>query len=472
MSGSKPLTESTVRGAGRERGNSRGRYRSRNRGSRVNQITAAKRSPTIQITGEGTDDIIVAAPADKTVKNAAELFLSKDESTVTANFVNQGQVRLFVHSCLLNLSNHHDLDTSNILARLSSKVGCELLSKIVSTPMGIRNSEGKDTLSFQYVILPLIGVLTREHVYQSMMSSEIGRIYSTVYLHHAEFMKGVLRCMRQLQNQGFLRDDSATALKIICLEPFTCQVDSFRLALLAIVWLVYQLFKRVNEARAGLASVVEDISMQYESIAVMDTDSPQELFASELLEIEVTRLQKIVADSQHPIVGRTHIEDSTTKHPQGFDPPGHISPNGPRHNNDKSEISEISLIPTQNELACSREPFLPSNGDLEAPHFLPPGWKRHLDIHFRLYREDLVNPLRNGLLALTKALRAVGHDNYDTLLNPRELKKHHDNNTNLNFYGGVRFLSMDCERPSKGSIVIEFPQPQQIRGGGIGGGPI
>jgi len=43
-----------------------------------------------------------------------------------------------------------------------------------------------------------------------------------------------------------------------------------------------------------------------------------------------------------------------------YDPPGELSKNSKRHDNDFVEISDISIIPTNDEILCKRQPFLPS----------------------------------------------------------------------------------------------------------------
>ncbi|RUP50777.1 hypothetical protein BC936DRAFT_137694 [Jimgerdemannia flammicorona] len=77
---------------------------------------------------------------------------------------------------------------------------------------------------------------------------------------------------------------------------------------------------------------------------------------------------------------------------------------GPRHDNDEREISYIDIIPTPSEITSSRPPFLPSDASNAAPHFLPKGWKRQLDIQFRLSREDMLSDLRDGLNEFIRAL--------------------------------------------------------------------
>ena len=74
---------------------------------------------------------------------------------------------------------------------------------------------------------------------------------------------------------------------------------------------------------------------------------------------------------------------------QTYDPPGHLRPEGPRHDNDFMNIAEIRICPTSEELTCQLPPYLPVTVP-GAPHHLPAGsMERHLDTQFRLLREDL-----------------------------------------------------------------------------------
>ena len=83
------------------------------------------------------------------------------------------------------------------------------------------------------------------------------------------------------------------------------------------------------------------------------------------------------------------IQALLTRLEQAYDPPGHIRPEGPRHNNDFANIVEIRICPTSDELMCPVPPYLPVTVP-GAPHHLPAGsMERHLDTQFRLLREDL-----------------------------------------------------------------------------------
>jgi len=71
-----------------------------------------------------------------------------------------------------------------------------------------------------------------------------------------------------------------------------------------------------------------------------------------------------------------------------YDPPGHLRPEGQRHDNDFANITEVRICPTSDELMCPIAPYLPVTVP-GAPHHLPAGsMERHLDVQFRLLRED------------------------------------------------------------------------------------
>lgn len=72
-----------------------------------------------------------------------------------------------------------------------------------------------------------------------------------------------------------------------------------------------------------------------------------------------------------------------------FEGPGRMRRNGPRHDNDFEDISDISIPPTYSEICSSVDPFLPANIP-GAPHHLPSNsMSRLVDIQFRLLREEL-----------------------------------------------------------------------------------
>lgn len=73
-----------------------------------------------------------------------------------------------------------------------------------------------------------------------------------------------------------------------------------------------------------------------------------------------------------------------------YDKPGSLRQGGARHDNDEDDFQSIVIAPTNQELQCGLPPALPINHPA-APHHLPlDSMQRHLDVHFRLYREEFV----------------------------------------------------------------------------------
>ncbi|KAI1789230.1 hypothetical protein LXA43DRAFT_1155066 [Ganoderma leucocontextum] len=89
-----------------------------------------------------------------------------------------------------------------------------------------------------------------------------------------------------------------------------------------------------------------------------------------------------------------------TRLAQTYDPPGVLRPDGPRHDNDSLDIEEIRIAPTHEELFCPVQPYLPVFSR-DAPHHLPEdSMERHLDIQFRLLREELISSTRASLTVI------------------------------------------------------------------------
>lgn len=435
------------------------------------EVMTVSRTATIQVSSEGTDDVIVAASANEKLRHAAFFALSKPDFV----FGGQRQIRDFVNSCLLNMSNHHNVDTTRILTDLAAFNGSQRLKEILTRPMNVDTGDHKSILSFQYVILPLIGVLTRESLCQSTLATETGAIYANVYQYRKEFLEnGVMVCMGTLLTRGSMQDNSVAG-RNLARDPEICHVDSMPRALLAITRLFYQFIKRFQDSRVTMVDLVGRLYQLQISCQSMSSNSDEDRFLNVVLAREVMRLQRIVSDAQESLIQPVDPRESqrTSQSSKGanmvhltrfYDPPGTLSEEGPRHDNDHPEIKDIKVLPTQEEITASRPPFLPSNGILDAPHFLPLGWKRQLDTHFRLYREDMLESIRKGVMSFLHALQTVDRADEQILLRQGGLKKFLQDGVNLNVYGNVQFLGIDCSKEQGGSIAIAFGQPSRIEG--------
>ena len=154
-----------------------------------------------------------------------------------------------------------------------------------------------------------------------------------------------------------------------------------------------------------------------------------------------------------------------------YDPPGELSKDGKRHDNDFIEIEKISIIPTNEEILCERQPFLPSSIH-SSLHFLPDGAARLLDTQFRLLREDLLNPIRNGISNLLTALLQENSSTTSDIKLSKELKKIQEGggrfaynngsseNGDLQVYTNIQFANIACNRRKGFACTIRFTPPR------------
>ncbi|KAK5019663.1 hypothetical protein LTR16_000359 [Cryomyces antarcticus] len=132
------------------------------------------------------------------------------------------------------------------------------------------------------------------------------------------------------------------------------------------------------------------------------------------------------------------------------DPPGTLSIQGRRHDNDSQEICEIRIMPTSQELQSSRMEYLPPNdpGQLHLP-----GLHGLLDRQFRLVREDTVGQLRDAVRHEFEQLHAEGP--------VTQLLKQH--RARVYTYYGVAVTDFAVDRWKGLEFAVGFEQPAIVR---------
>lgn len=176
---------------------------------------------------------------------------------------------------------------------------------------------------------------------------------------------------------------------------------------------VFNRFKTALETYPQLNGLVENLIKWFDVWKAGVLSSPptfQDPVTSDLKTCRLTvqtigetleRLRTIIGREHHTTESRRVVtkkgvlsdEEKTrallTRLEQTYDPPGSLRQYGPRHSNDFANIGEIRICPTSDELMCPVPPYLPVTVP-GAPHHLPAGsMEKHLDIQFRLLREDL-----------------------------------------------------------------------------------
>lgn len=125
-----------------------------------------------------------------------------------------------------------------------------------------------------------------------------------------------------------------------------------------------------------------------------------------------------------------------------------------RHDNDKTDITKIIIIPTEDEIRSNHKEFLPSTDPMQ-PHFLTDPICRHLDTHFRLLRYDIFGSFKEAIGGLMDALEEKP-DIIKTL-------KMNLGNIRARPYANARVDTLWCEDKRDFEAKLSFNQPAAIK---------
>ena len=134
------------------------------------------------------------------------------------------------------------------------------------------------------------------------------------------------------------------------------------------------------------------------------------------------------------------------------DLPGSLSVEGPRHDNDHEDITQIKVMPTPEEIRSHRPEYLPIRDPATWHH---PGVRGLLDRQFRLLREDTVGPLRDAVRFEMERLRKSSTNVLSSTV------ANHGARTIS--YANIQLQSLKFE-PRKGlRVLAELDQPTPLR---------
>ncbi|KAJ3289717.1 hypothetical protein HK104_007279 [Borealophlyctis nickersoniae] len=320
------------------------------------------------------------------------------------------------------LSESHTKGVEEVLILLGNPkgVGLTRLREIMVFPCSVRAGCGRSPASFQRVVVLLIKVLTAREVTQSVMKEYTNAIYGVVEAHTSDFLVDkVLTSLKELWELGSVEDPTTSESEIRRREGDSVMIPTgFAKIFLHTIRLLYEILVRIKRAAS------EDFISQF-AVGLSDmvrawlAESPADP-TSNVIKHELDRVLSIIRDGRRPLLRgaalETYMSETSnrlqrTSVNQGYrawdveeyDPPGELCPLGHRHDNDFADISEISVVPTMQEILAIRPPFLPG-ASVKAPHHLPLGPARHLDSQFRLLREDMIHPIREGITNLLRTL--------------------------------------------------------------------
>ncbi|PKC62485.1 P-loop containing nucleoside triphosphate hydrolase protein [Rhizophagus irregularis] len=461
------------------------------------QETAIANFSSSELTYNGSDRLVFITNGEP-IKTIWKRILRKDKPW------NQSDVRIFVSSALVATDYQIGYEIEEIVTELGNpESGLKRLREIINFPSiscdaGLDN----DVLSFQHVILPLLGLFTRTAITECILEKYVHAIFSTVYVNLDSFLYDkVIKMLETLVNRNSVKDNRVSVETLLLRERYSFIPSSLGVFFLIIVRLLTELLRRVKEASVNetmyqIANDLYRLKTAYQQSLEEQQFSPTDPLISNLetrkyfftiLDREMKTMDKMLNNSRKGLIfeqnlGAKNLNVESDKSyykelarrvdaERTYDPPGELSKYGRRHDNDFIDISEISIIPTKEEILCDRLPFLPSTLR-NSLHFLPDGAARLLDTQFRLLREDLLNPIRGGLSHyLTALLQEHTSSNSDVKLS-KEFKKIQEEggrfsynngvseNGDLQVYTNIHFTNISCDRRKGFACTISFTPPR------------
>ena len=139
------------------------------------------------------------------------------------------------------------------------------------------------------------------------------------------------------------------------------------------------------------------------------------------------------------------------------DLPGELSREGPRHDNDHAEISNIKVLPTSEEIKSHRNEYLPQTSP-DYPHHRQ-GIARVVDFQFRLLREDTSGQIREAV----RTIIDTWADLTEVKQGIRDTKKLKTHGVRTLIYQNAQIESVKCVARDGIVLTASFDQPRKVQ---------
>lgn len=311
----------------------------------------------------------------------------------------------------------------------------------IGTLMSMKSHE-KASRTFVELVQPFLFVITHQAFLDCLaVDTAVGNLYN--YISGANGKRAISffqRCSKGLVNNYLEGSNSGST---VMLEK----------AVIALANALRELLSREQRSQFNedLPSLLDSIENILDIAAVHTQSEAYGIVNNRLVELRgmVARANGMLQDEEE-----LHVKGISTKAVLSTYPKALVLPDN-RHDNDKLDITEISILPTEGEIRSDQPEFLPST-NLDQPHFLSDQAQRHIDTHFRLLRHDIFGELKEALGGLLLAM-----DNDPSLLEQSKL----NNLGNIRAYSypktQLRYISFDHRRGLE--VQLSFPQPPNVR---------
>ncbi|KAL8921443.1 MAG: hypothetical protein Q9172_004035 [Xanthocarpia lactea] len=209
---------------------------------------------------------------------------------------------------------------------------------------------------------------------------------------------------------------------------------------------------RMIELNQG-AQLHHELVPMVESISACAT--PDKMFPDLRRKLDKIRIRLGLGSLMPTAKISKHSATRTATFKLRIDLPGGLSIDGPRHDNDHEDIADIQILPTADEIQCSRVEYLPSS-DPSNNHLI--GLPGLLDRQFRLLREDAIGGLRDAVRREAEHLEQVPLPAAQA--KQRQLERTH-------VHANLRLRRWELDRRKGIQLVVEFDQPITITDLGV-----
>ncbi|KAF8417390.1 hypothetical protein EV426DRAFT_645842 [Tirmania nivea] len=298
------------------------------------------------------------------------------------------------------------------------------------------DTSGFRTLSFWIHCVPLLKIITDKELRSSLaLEKPVGTIYTFIYGHSGA--RGVPFFSHVVNHLS-----KTTAISRTSAEFGTAVCAAAGAILMTLTF---------NQS-AAIQKEFADISKTLRS----SFHSGSTEYAARLADTELSKVEQklgiadLIPERRQPTRKPAATLGDLSSH-MNVDFPGSLSANGPRHDNDKASITDISILPTQEEImSMMRTEYLPRKDYHPKAHHLPPGIVRILDTQFRLLREDTSGQLRDAIRYTMDALAK----NPDKPVKP--------NATQVVIYKNVVLEGFKAGNRDGFQLDVSFDQPQRL----------
>ncbi|KIJ49701.1 hypothetical protein M422DRAFT_66154 [Sphaerobolus stellatus SS14] len=278
-------------------------------------------------------------------------------------------------------------------------------------------------ISFQKAYIPLIMYFASDFVVKSTISHDVNSLYALIHNDFETFSKTIMECMEQVMVNGSFKNPNTSmvssyltgtrifsAIATVIFE----YVTRFRHATLTSPHVI-PLIRKLDEWLAAWVVRINSQPPTFEDDGASQMSREARIFKIKYMQEQVGKLVTIAERE-----GASAVQSSKSNPAHfversdfaavaylgaDFEGPGELRKDGPRHDNDFVDISQIRIAPTHQELIYPLPPYLPANV-VDAPHHLPSNsMDRLLDVQFRLLREELIAPLRVALQCVLRDMQ-------------------------------------------------------------------